>query len=89
MTESYQSLYGIRVNSVPNRNKYQESLWGKGLPARKADNFTAICELIGKEMLEPQRPTILWPAQGRLRVLISLIVSGNGDIRTAGCQAKV
>jgi hypothetical protein len=32
-----------------NRNEYQESSWGgggEGLPARKADNLTAICEPI-------------------------------------------
>jgi hypothetical protein len=36
------------VDSASNRNEYQESSWGlKGdLLARKADNLTAICELI-------------------------------------------
>jgi hypothetical protein len=32
-----------------NRTEYQESSWGeaaKGRPSRKADNLTAICELI-------------------------------------------
>jgi hypothetical protein len=34
------------VDSASNRKEYQESSWGKGRPARKADNITAICELI-------------------------------------------
>jgi hypothetical protein len=35
------------VDSASNRNEYQESSWrGKGRPARKADNLTAICESI-------------------------------------------
>jgi formylmethanofuran dehydrogenase subunit E-like metal-binding protein len=38
--------YGPGVDSVPNRNEYQKSSWGKGRPARKADNFTAVCEPI-------------------------------------------
>jgi hypothetical protein len=36
-------------DSASNRNEYQESSWGrggKGRPANKADNLTAICELI-------------------------------------------
>jgi hypothetical protein len=35
------------IDSASNRNEYQESFWGvKVLPARKADNITAICEPI-------------------------------------------
>jgi uncharacterized FlgJ-related protein len=34
------------VDSVSNRNEYQESSWGNGRLARKADNLTAICEQI-------------------------------------------
>jgi hypothetical protein len=37
------------VDSVSNRNEYQESSWGgggKGRPTRKAKNLTAICEPI-------------------------------------------
>jgi hypothetical protein len=33
---------------------------GKGRPARGADNFTAICELIVYKMWEPRRLTTLW-----------------------------
>jgi hypothetical protein len=37
--------YGPGVDSASNGNEYQEpSLGGKGRPARKAENFTAICE---------------------------------------------
>jgi hypothetical protein len=43
-----QPHYGPRVDSASNRNEYQESSLrgrgGKGWPARKADNLTAICE---------------------------------------------
>jgi hypothetical protein len=35
-------------------------LGGKGQPACKVDNITAICELIAKKMCEPQRLTTLW-----------------------------
>jgi hypothetical protein len=41
-----QPHYGHEVDIDSNRNEYQESSWGKGRPARKADNFTANCELI-------------------------------------------
>jgi hypothetical protein len=34
--------WGGVVYSVSDRNEYQESSWGKGRPARKADNYTAI-----------------------------------------------
>jgi hypothetical protein len=33
---------------------------GKGRPARKADNLTAICEPIVYKMWEPQHLTTLW-----------------------------
>jgi hypothetical protein len=33
---------------------------GKGRPARKADNFTAICVLTVYKMWEPQLLTALW-----------------------------
>jgi hypothetical protein len=33
---------------------------GKGLPTRKADNFTTICEPIVKKMWEPRCLTTLW-----------------------------
>jgi hypothetical protein len=35
-------------------------LGGKGRPARKADNLTAICEPIVKKMWEPRRLTNIW-----------------------------
>jgi hypothetical protein len=34
--------YGTEVNPTSNRNEYQESSWGKGLPERKPDNLTAV-----------------------------------------------
>jgi hypothetical protein len=36
------------VDSASNKNKYQEGIFvgGKGLPALKPDNLTAICEPI-------------------------------------------
>jgi hypothetical protein len=37
------SLLQFCMSSATNRNEYQESSWGKGWPARKADNLTAIC----------------------------------------------
>jgi hypothetical protein len=33
---------------------------GKGRPARKADNLTAICESIVYKVWEPRRLTTLW-----------------------------
>jgi hypothetical protein len=38
--------YDPGVDTASNRNEYQESSWGGGevRPARKALNFTAICE---------------------------------------------
>jgi hypothetical protein len=33
---------------------------GKGLPARKADNLTAICEPTVQNMWEPRRLTTIW-----------------------------
>jgi hypothetical protein len=45
--QSFQQHYGPGVDSASNRNEYQESSWGvKKRPARRADNFTAICEPI-------------------------------------------
>jgi hypothetical protein len=45
LTWSFQPHYGPGVDSDSNRNEYQEPSWGgKGRPARKADNLTAICE---------------------------------------------
>jgi hypothetical protein len=41
---------------------------GKGLPARKADNLTAICEQIFWKIWEPRRLTTLWASTGFYRV---------------------
>jgi hypothetical protein len=40
------ALDKYKTLSASNRNEYQESSWGKGRPARGADNLTAICEPI-------------------------------------------
>jgi hypothetical protein len=40
---------------------------GKGRPARKADNFTAICEPTVYKMWEPQHLTALWVSTARYR----------------------
>jgi hypothetical protein len=43
----FQPHYGPGVVSASNQNEYQESSWGgKERPTRKADNLTAIYELI-------------------------------------------
>jgi hypothetical protein len=39
-------------------------MWDNGRPARKADNFTAICEPIVCKMCEPRRLTTLWASTG-------------------------
>jgi hypothetical protein len=44
--QSFQPHYGSGVDSASNRNEYQESFWDKGRPARKAENFTVVCEPI-------------------------------------------
>jgi hypothetical protein len=44
--QSFQPHYGPGVDSASSRNEYQESSWGKGRLARKADNLTVICESI-------------------------------------------
>jgi hypothetical protein len=36
----------LEIDLASNRNEYQEYSGGKGRPARKADNRTAICEPI-------------------------------------------
>jgi hypothetical protein len=52
-------INGPGVDETSNRNEYQESSWGNGRPAGKADNFTAICEPTVYKMWEPQRLTTL------------------------------
>jgi hypothetical protein len=45
---------------------------GKGRPARKADNLTAICEPTLYKMWELQHPTTLWVSTARYRVPLPL-----------------
>jgi hypothetical protein len=40
---------------------------GKGLPASKAGNLTAICEPSVQKMWEPRRLTTLWASRVRYR----------------------
>jgi hypothetical protein len=43
LTKSFQVHDGPGIDSASNRNEYQESFWwGKGQPAHKLDNLTAI-----------------------------------------------
>jgi hypothetical protein len=66
----FQPHYGSRVDSVSDRNQYQESSWGGGggkrPPASKAD-LTTICESIVQKMWEPRRLTTLWASKARYR----------------------
>jgi hypothetical protein len=41
---SCRDVISKRPGQLRVRNEYQESSWGKGRQARKADNLTAICE---------------------------------------------
>jgi hypothetical protein len=65
---SFQPHYGPGVDSASNRNEYQEPSWGgKGQPARKADNLTAICEQLSRycgtlNVSQPYGPP--WPGTG-------------------------
>jgi hypothetical protein len=43
LTQSFQPHYGPWFDSASNRNEY---LLGKAWPARKADDFAAVCESI-------------------------------------------
>jgi hypothetical protein len=54
---------------------------GKGLPARKADNLTAICELIVYKMWEPRRLTALYDStacyRDRFMFYIGILTGGS------------
>jgi hypothetical protein len=41
--------------------------WGKGRPARKAENLSAICEPIVWKMRQPRRLTTLWASMACYR----------------------
>jgi hypothetical protein len=47
---------------------------GKGRPAHKADNLTAICEPIVKKMWEPRRLTALWATTACYRDSFTFII---------------
>jgi hypothetical protein len=46
---------------------------GKGRPARKADNLTAICEPTVYKMWEPRRLTALWASTACYRDSFTLL----------------
>jgi hypothetical protein len=48
-------------------------LGGKGRPALKADNLTAICEPIVYKMWEPRRLTSLWPFTASYRDIFTFL----------------
>jgi hypothetical protein len=47
---------------------------GKGRPAFKADNLTAICELVFYKMWEPRRLTTQWASTACCRDIFALFV---------------
>jgi hypothetical protein len=62
-----QPHYGPGADSASNRNECQESPWGKGRPARKADNLTDICEPNVYKMWQHRRLTTLWASMACYR----------------------
>jgi hypothetical protein len=60
---STQSLTEMSTSDLPG---------GKGQPARKADNFTAICEPIVAKMWESQRFTTLWASTACYRDIFTI-----------------
>jgi hypothetical protein len=55
------------------RNEYQGSSSGKGLPAHKSDNLTAVYEPTAKNMLKPRRLTILWTSAACYRDSVTFL----------------
>jgi hypothetical protein len=51
---------------------------GKGRPAHKADNLTAICELTLWKMWEPRRLTNLWAFRACYRDIFTFFFTGQG-----------
>jgi hypothetical protein len=47
---------------------------GKGRPARKDDNLTAICELIVCKMWEPRHLTTIWTSTGCCRDIFTFFI---------------
>jgi hypothetical protein len=60
-----------RITEMSTRNL----LGGKGRPARKVDNLTAICELIVQKMWEPLRLTNLWASTACYRESFTFLPS--------------
>jgi hypothetical protein len=62
---------------------------GKGRPARRADNLTAICEPIVYKMWEPQHLTTLWVSTARYRIPLPLLLGClNLSSRNLVCHAS-
>jgi hypothetical protein len=60
-------------------------LGGKGWPARKADNLTAVSEPIVQKMWEPQRLTALWASMACYRDSVHVAVMGTVICRVMPC----
>jgi hypothetical protein len=56
----------------------------KGRPARKADNFTIICEPMVRKMWEPRRLTSLWASTACYRDSFTTLLLSLDFIRDAG-----
>jgi hypothetical protein len=73
----YKQHYGPGVDSASNRNEYQDSSWrGKGRPARKADNVTAICEPIVLENVGASTSHNTMGLYGLLQGYLFLLIYG-------------
>jgi hypothetical protein len=57
---NWPSLYSCNMALGSAHRLYQESSWGKGLSAHKADHLTAIWEPIVYKIREPWRLTTVW-----------------------------
>jgi hypothetical protein len=72
------------LTEMSNRNLPRD----EGRPARKADNLTAICELIVYKMWEPRRLTTLWASTAyysySLRIHVRMYIKGN-NFANCGC----
>jgi hypothetical protein len=60
------------LTEMSTRNLPEGTGW---LPARKADNFTAICEPIVQKMWEPRRLAIIWASTSCYRDSFTVVTS--------------
>jgi hypothetical protein len=61
------SLWPLKLTQPLTEMSTKNLPWGKGRPARKADNFTATCEPVVEKMWEPRRLTTLCGSCGLLQ----------------------